>query len=164
MDNLQAAPLTINLANAALVAGTTTTYTTTVATLCAIAGKFATSLGAQTNTATPTLDAATGLAFVALAVSQACCLLWGVNNAGAIRVVQGPIVPTELGVTTTPGAFIQAPQFPAIPDDFCPIGYSIHRTSPTGSVFLPGTTAWAASGITSTFRNISTLPGRPQIA
>jgi hypothetical protein len=131
--------------------------------VCSIGGKFATALAAQTNTASPTTDATTGLAFVALTANQTCALVWGINAAGAIKLSQGPILPTEVGITTTAGNFLQAPGFPTLPDDFCPIGYQIVRTSPTGSSFTPGTTSWAASGITcSVIKNISTLPGRPQ--
>lgn len=165
MDRLQQAPLTLNHINAGLVAGTTSTYTTAAATSCSIDGKFATALAAQTNTASPTTDAVTGAAFVPLAANQCTVLLWGVNAAGAIKLAQGSIEATETGVTTTAGAFIRAPQFPSVPDDFCPIGYQLVRTSPTGSAFTAGTTAWAASGITcSVIKNISTLPARPQTA
>ena len=165
MDALASIPLTINLANAGLVAGTTSTYTTTVTTTCAINGKFATTLGVQTNTASPTTDATTGAAFVALAANQATVLVWGTNAAGAIKLAQGSIVATEVGVTTTVGGFITAPAFPSLPDDFCPIGYQLVRVSPTGAAFTAGTTQWAASGITcGVIKNVATLPGRPQIA
>ena len=165
MDALASIPLTINLANAGLVAGTTSTYTTTATTVCSIGGKFATSLTAQTNTASPTTDATTGAAFVALAANQCTVLVWGTNAAGAIKLAQGSIEATEVGVTTTVGAFIKAPQFPSLPDDFCPIGYQLVRVSPTGAAFTAGTTSWAASGITcSTIKNVCTLPGRPQTA
>lgn len=162
-QNIQGA--TVNLANAGFVLGTTSTYTTTATTVCAIQGAFATGLTAQTNTASPTTDATTGAAFVPLTANQATVLVWGVNAAGAIKLAQGSIVATETGVTTTAGAFIVAPQFPALPEDFCPIAYGLVRTSPTGSSFTAGTTSWAASGITcSTFKNIHTLPDRPKIA
>ena len=42
---------TINFVNAAMVAGTTSTYTTTVTTAGILNGKFVTTLAAQTNTA-----------------------------------------------------------------------------------------------------------------
>ena len=165
MDTLTQIPMTFNHVNAGLVAGTTSTYTTTATTVCSIGGKFATGLTAQTNTASPTTDVNTGTTFVALTANQATVLVWGVNAAGAIKLAQGSIVPTETGVTTTAGAFITLPSFPPIPDDFCPIGYQLVRTSPTGSAFTAGSTSWAASGITcSTIKNISTLPGRPQSA
>ena len=157
--------LTLNHVNAGLVAGTTTTYTTTATTVCSINGKFATGLTAQTNTATPTTDATTGAAFNAVLANNCCSLVYGVNAAGAIKLAQGPSVATATGVTTTVGAFIAAPQFPALPDDFCPIGYQNVRVSPTGATFTPGTTSWTASGITcSTIKNIAMLPDRPQIA
>ena len=165
MDTLTQIPMTFNHVNAGLVAGNTSTYTTTATTVCSIGGKFATGLAAQTNTASPTTDVNTGTTFVALTANQATVLVWGVNAAGAIKLAQGSIVPTETGVTTTAGAFITLPSFPSLPDDFCPIGYQLVRTSPTGSAFTPGTTSWAASGITcSTIKNISSLPGRPQSA
>lgn len=155
--------LTLNHVSAALVLGTTSTYTTTVTTTVSINGKFGTTLGAQTNTATPTTDASTLAAFVPLTANQATVIVFGVTAAGAIAMMQGSIVPTEIGVTTTAGAFINAPQFPAIPETVCPIAYCLVRTSPTGSAFTAGTTSWTASGITSsTAVNISQLPNRPQ--
>ena len=157
--------LTINLANAGFVAGTTSTYTTTVTTAFSINGKFGTTLGAQTNTASPTLDANTGVAFTPILANNCACLVWGTNLAGTIAVCQGPSVATAAGVTTTVGAFIAAPQFPSLPEDFCPMAYQIVRVSPTGSSFTTGVTNWTASGITCTvMKNISTLPDRPQIA
>ena len=161
----QLSGLTLNHAIAGLVAGTTSTYTTTATTVCSINGKFATGLTAQTNTATPTTDATTGAVFNAVLANNCCSLVYGVNAAGVIKLSQGPSVATAAGVTTTVGAFIAAPQFPALPDDFCPIGYQIVRVSPTGATFTPGTTNWTASGITcSTIKNIAMLPDRPQIA
>lgn len=162
MDNLNFRGMTLNLSNAGLAAGTTSTYTTTATTAHVINGLFGTTLAAQTNTASPTTDVNTGAAFVAQAANQACVYVWGVNAAGAIKVAQGSIEATQVGVTTTAGAFINTPQFPTLPDDFCPIGYCVVRTSPTGSAFTLGSTAWAASGITTTFKNVCTLPDRPQ--
>ena len=144
--------------------GTTRTYTTTVTTECVIDGVFGTTLGAQTNTASPTTDAATGAAFVALKDNQATVLVWGVNLAGAIQLCQGSIEDTEVGVTTTAGAFIKAPQFPNLPDDFCPIAYNLVRTAPSAADFTPGTSSWTATGITcSVAKQLSVLPARPRI-
>lgn len=164
MDRLTQTPLTINLVNAGFVAGATNTYTTSADTRCIINGKFATTLSSGNN-ASPTTDATTGLAFVPVPYNYATVLVWGTNAAGAVKCAQGTIVPTEAGVTTTVGAFKTAPQFPALPDDFCPCAYQLVRVAPTGSSFTAGTTQWAASGITcSTMQNIATLPDRPQIA
>lgn len=165
MDRLAARGLTQNMVSAAFVLGTTSTYTTTVTTECVINGKFGTTLGAQTNTASPTTDAATGAAFVPLTPNKATVLVWGVNAAGAIKLCQGSIEDTDVGVTTTVGAFRNPPQFPLLPDDFCPIAYNLVRTAPSASTFTPGTSSWTASGVTcSTAKNISVLPDRPQTA
>jgi hypothetical protein len=157
--------LTINLVSAGFVAGTTSTYTTTVTTSAAINGKPVTTLGAQTNTASPTTDANTGAAFNALQPNQCCSLVWGTNAAGAIKLCQGPILATLTGATTTVGGFLNAPQFPSMPDDFVAMAYTIIRTAPSAAAWTPGTGSWTASGVSaSTFQNVIELPTRPQIS
>jgi hypothetical protein len=154
---------TINFVSAAAVAGTTSTFTSTVTTAGIIAGKFVTTLGAQTNAATPTTDATTGAAFNALAPNQACTIVFGQNAAGTLKMAQGPIIATATGVTTTVGAIVNAPQFPALPNDFLPLAYTVVRTAPSASAWTPGTSSWTASGVSaSTFQNIGQLPARPQ--
>lgn len=155
--------VTQNMVSAAMVAGTTSTYTTTVTTTCVINGKFATTLAAQTNTASPTTDANTALAFNALAPNQTCTLVFGQNAAGAIKLCQGPIINTLVGVTTTVGALLNEPQFPGLPADFCPLAYTVVRTAPSAASWIPGTGSWTASGVSaSTFQNVCMLPNRPQ--
>jgi hypothetical protein len=161
-DNLNFAyGLTANLTPVTgLVAGTTSTYTTTVTTNAVINGKPTTTLGAQTNTASPTLDATTGVAFLPLAPNKCCSLVWGINLAGTIKLAQGPIIDTAIGVTTTVGALLRNPQFPALPDDFCPLGYTVVRTAPSAAAW---TGTWTASGVSaSTFQAVAQLPNRPQ--
>lgn len=154
---------TINFTNAAFVAGTTSTYTTTVTTAGVINGKFITTLAAQTNTASPTTDANTGLAFNALQPNQTCVLVWGTNLAGTIKLCQGPIISTLVGVTTTVGGLLNEPQFPSLPDDFVAMAYTVVRTAPSAAAWIPGTGSWTASGVSaSTFQNVATLPNRPQ--
>jgi hypothetical protein len=159
--------LTLNHLNTGAVAGTTNSFTTTAASVCSISGKFAVALAILTNSATtPTLDAVTGVAFPAILPNTAAAIVFGVNAAGTLVAVQGPATPTVTGVTTTVGAFIAGPQFPSIPDNFCPIAYTIARCAPslTTGVVL-GTTQWAAAGASfTTFQNVSTLPDRLQIA
>jgi hypothetical protein len=156
--------ITINLSPATgLVAGATSTYTTTATTNCVINGKPTTALTAQTAQPTPTTDATTGLAFNALAPNQCCSLVFGLNAAGAIRMSQGKIIGTNPGVTTTVGALLNDPAFPALPDDFCPLGYTVVRTAPSAAAWIPGTGAWTASGVSaSTFQPVAQLPNRPQ--
>ncbi len=167
MDYQAFVPITASFVDTGAVAGTTNTFTTTVASQCVIGGKFATQLAVLTNSATtPTTDANTGAAFPAILPNTAAAVVFGVNAAGTLVAVQGPAVDTETGVTTTVGAFKLAPQFPLLPDNFCPIAYTIVRVAPSGGTgFVLGTTSWAASSMScTTFKRISTLPARPQIA
>lgn len=157
--------ITINLANAGAVAGTTSTFTSTAATNCVIGGKFTTPLAPATNAASPTVDAATNLAFIPLTPNQACALVFGINAAGALQLCQGKPGPTNLGVTTTAGSLMNDPQFPGLPDNFCPLAYTIVRTAPAAAPWTPGVGSWTASGVTATpFQNVSWLPARPQAA
>tara|TARA_R110000868_G_scaffold198965_3_gene445551 strand:+ start:247 stop:744 length:498 start_codon:yes stop_codon:yes gene_type:complete len=163
MDRLTTRGLTLSLKASGLTKGTTSTYTTTATTEGFINGKHVTGLAAQTNTATPTTDVATGAAFVALTDNQATVLVIGQNLAGAIKMCQGTIEATEVGVTTTAGAFLKAPQFPSLPDDFMPLGYLLVRTAPSASDFTAGTSSWTATGITaSAVVEVAVLPDRPQ--
>jgi hypothetical protein len=157
--------ITINLVSTAMVAAATTTITTTVTSTCAINGKFAATFANGAGQATPTTDAATSKAFVAMQPNYCCAIVFGQTLAGALAMCQGPIIPTVTGVTTTVGAFILAPQFPDLPDDFCPLAYTIARTAPSAAAWTPGSSNWAASGVScTTFRNVAQLPNRPQVA
>lgn len=155
--------LTLCTVSPALVKGTNKSYTTTVTSAGLINGKFVTPLTAQTNQAVPTTDAATGAAFVTMTDNQACVYVMGQTAAGAIAACQGTIVSTEVGITTTAGAFVLAPQFPSLPDDFMTFGYCLVRTAPSASDWKFGTDNWAATGVTTTeFVQCGTLPDRPQ--
>jgi hypothetical protein len=159
--------MTLNLVSAGITSGAaaSATYTTTTTTAGLINGKFVTTLAPQTDAASPTTDANTGAAFNALSPNKTCVLVYGQTAAGAIRLVQGPIIDTFVGVTTTVGAFKEAPQFPGLPDNFLPLGYTLVRTAPAASPWTPGTSFWNASGVSNTaFQNIGVLPVRPQIA
>lgn len=155
--------ITMALTNSGAIAGTGSSFTSTASLLAVINGKFAVPLTAQTNAASPVLDANTGLAFLPVAPNQACALVWGINAAGALQLVQGRIIPINVGVTTTVGSLLVDPQFPGLPNDFCPVAYTIVRTAPSAAAWTPGTGAWAASGVSaSVFQNVSQLPNRPQ--
>lgn len=156
--------ITINLVNAGAVAGTTSTFTSTVTTAGLINAAFVTTLAPQTNAASPVLDWATGLAFNTLLPNQTCALVFGQTAAGVLKLCQGPIIPTVVGVTTTVGAFLVAPQFPGLPDNFLVLAYTIVRTAPSAANWLPGAGSWTASGVSATaFQNIGQLPNRPRI-
>ena len=165
--------LTINHTNAGVAFGTTSTITTTAATLASINGKFTTVFSAANNTAatSPTINAATGLAFAAMGANKATVIVVGVTAAGAIRLAQGSVEDTEVGVTTTKGAFKLAPQFPKLPVDFCPLAYGLVRTAPDAAAWTCGTSSWTASGLyvglngTTTMQQVNgTLPDRPATA
>lgn len=157
---------TMSFISTGLIKGTNKSYTTSVESNCVIGGKFAAALTApQTNQAVPTTDSATGAAFVAQTDNTACVYVMGLVAAGTIAACQGGIEETEVGITTTAGAFKNPPQFPQLPDDFCPLAYCIVRTAPSASNWTFGTDNWAATGVTTTqFVNVSVLPDRPQSA
>jgi hypothetical protein len=161
MGPLETAPQTANYTKAALVAGTTTTVTTTVTAHFTIKGKIYTKT-AITNGATPTIDAQTGLAFVPIPFpNNGCVFLWGLDASGAQKVTQGPIQALDAS-----GNFIVAPQFGPVPDTMCPLGYIVVKLGATAVAnWLFGTNNLSAvTGVTYTFVDIGTLPDRPQVA
>lgn len=163
MDQLNYRGITIGLNNCGLTKGTTSTYTTTATTEGMINGKYVTGLTAQTNTATPTTDANTGLAFPTLTDNQATVLVIGQKADSTIQMCQGSIEATQTGVTTTAGAFINSPQFPTLPLDFMVLGYLLVRTAPSASDWTAGSSSWTATGITaSAVVPCGVLPDRPQ--
>lgn len=149
--------MTLSVAAVGLVGGTTTTYTTTAATAGFIDGEFGTALAAQTNTATPTTDADTGAAFVALAASEACVFVFGVTAAGAIAVQQGPVVSMDSD-TNEPDFYLE---FPAVIDTVLPVGYGVIKNGSTGSAWTFGASNWTATGVIDTFSDVGVLPDRP---
>ena len=163
MEYLTTRGLTTGTIKTGLIKGTTSTYTTTVTSAGMINGKYVTGLTAQTNVATPTTDATSGVAFTALTDNKATVLVIGQKADSTIQMSQGSIEDTEVGVTTTAGAFIKAPQFPTLPDDFMVFGYLLVRTAPSASDFTAGTSNWTATGITaSAVVECGILPSRPQ--
>lgn len=172
-NDLSNTPLTINPTNLGCAFGTTSTITTTADSACSINGKFCTVHSSANNEAatSPTINAATGAVFTSMGQNKATVIVVGINDAGEVRLARGSVEDTEVGVTTTKGAFKLAPQFPVLPDDFCPIGYGLVRTAPDAAAWTCGTSSWTASGIytglngTTTMQNVNgTLPDRPQIA
>lgn len=155
-DAMRAA--TICVSKAGLTAGTTTSYTTAAAASGSIAGKFATALAAQTNTATPTTDF-NGDAFTALAASRGCIFVYSIIAAGTIAIHQGPVQVLDGG-----NLFDIAPEFPAIDfETYLPFGYVVVKNASTGSAWTYGASNWTSTGLTDTYHDVSTLPRRPQI-
>lgn len=156
--------LTLSMVNAGIVAGTTSTYSVTTASKGIINGKWVTAVSSGSNVASPTTDVNTGEAFVAINDNEASVFVLGQNAAGTVQVAQGSIEKTQVGVTTTAGDFIQAPQFPMLPDDFMPLAYILIRAAPSASAWTFGSSAFDATGITDAWVDIACLPDRPQIS
>jgi len=162
MDALTQIPLTLAVSKAGLTAGTTTTYTTANTVNFAVQGKAFTR-AAATNVATPTLDVTTGVAFLPVSANQGCVFVfsWDTTSTPVLRVSQGPINALDTG-----GLFVNAPNFPMVPDTVCPFGYLVFR----GGSTLVGTWTFgtnnlsSVTGATYTFVDVLTLPGRPQVA
>ena len=159
MDALTSVPQTICTTKAGTSAGTTTTLTTANTQLFCLIGK-AFSKAAAANEATPTLDSATGVAFVGITANNGAVIVFCRDSAGALRAVQGPVSALDVG-----GNFTMAAQYGAIPDTLCPFAYLVVKVGNTGSTWTLGTSNLSgATGVTYSFVDLMTLPGRVQVA
>lgn len=143
-------------AKVGLTAGTTTTYTTGVATDFVINGVFGTQFATKTNQATPTTDVNTGAAFTALAANEGAVYVFGTDSSGAVKVAGSKSYALD-----SSGEFKVRPQFPPIPETMCPFGYFVILNGSTGSAWTLGSSNWTAAGITDTTTNCAVLPNRP---
>lgn len=160
MDNLAVGPVTVCSTKAGMAAGTTSTLTTASTQLFSLKGKAFSKAGTS-NEATPTTDAATGAAFVAVAANKGSVYTICRDSAGALKVVQGTI--TDL---TSQGTFIVAPQFGPVPDTLCPIGYIVVKVAAGGAAWTFGTSNLTGppANTTITYVDCFTMPERPQVA
>lgn len=136
--------------------GAVTTYDTTVTISYMINGQMLTKTAVTTG-ASPTTDANTGAAFVALQPLKACVFVWLLNAAGTVKVAQGPIV----SVDPDSGLRKQHPDFPAIPDGHVAFAYHIIQTAANSSAWTFGVSNWNATGVTKLIVNVGILPSRP---
>lgn len=144
---------------AGFAAGTTTTTTTANTTIYSLAGK-AYSAAAASNAATPTTDALTGAAFVGVAANKGSIFAFCRDAAGNIKVVQGDVKSLDVS-----GNFIDAPQFPIIPDTLACYAYLVIKCGSTASTWTMGSSNMSgATGVTYAFVDVLTLPVRPQVA
>lgn len=165
MDALSQIPLTMAVGKAGLAAGTTTTITVGTTTVYAIKGK-AYSKSSVSNAATPTTDATTGSAFVAVPANYGCVFVVGVDSSQAIKVSQGPLQALDGAADGANAKFLLAPQFPIVPDTVCPLGYIVTKVGNSGSAWTFGSSNLAGppSNVLHTFVDVLTLPDRPQVA
>lgn len=152
-------------ASANIVRGGAATTVTSQNTTFAIAGKLYYAASATIGTATPTTDAVTGVAFKPLLPKSACAYVYCLTAAGALRLVQGPVVPNACD---DDGTIRIPPSFPVIPSDLCPLSYVIASASAAASStgWLIGTNNFTGvTGVTvSTAVDVAGMPPSPQTA
>jgi hypothetical protein len=164
MDQLSQIPFTLCAIKVALTAtGAATTVGSTGTVHYCIKGKAYTT-SAASSSATPTTDATTAAAFVAVPINYGCVYVLGLDGssatfATALKVSQGALVALD-----SAGSFVLAPQFPAFPDTVCPVAYIVVKNGATGSAWTFGTSNWNATGITLGIQDVMTLTGRPQVS
>lgn len=165
MEQLVARGLTMCLGKATIAAGTTSTLSSTGTLAFSIEGK-AYSHAALSNTATPTTDITTGAAFVPVTASKGCVFVVGYNANGDLKCAQGALVDLTTDADGANAKFQTPPQFPALPEDFCPIGYILTKVGASGSTWTFGTSNLAGppSNVLHTFVDVTTLPTRPQVS
>lgn len=157
LDNAHSGTLNLSYAGVTCVASNKTT-TTSGASVVAVEGRLYT-LAAATGATTPVVDITTGAAFTALAASQACLLVFGVDvstpASPALGLAQGAVVAAVVGSELP---------WPILPKTFCPIAYVQVKTGSTLSgTWTPGTSNWTGvtGETTGTPVNIFSVPPRP---
>jgi hypothetical protein len=140
------------------ISGAATTYTTGNAQVAALGGK-AIAKAAVSGGTTPTTDGVTGSAMT-LTAGYGTVLLWCLDSSGTVKLVKGT---TE--ALDSSGNFVNAPQFPALPDTLVPFAYTVHKAGSTLSgTFTVGSSNWNTTGMTHTVVDILAVPTRPQIS
>jgi len=163
MDALSQVPLTLATTSGAFTGtssfGGNTTYATTNTINFAIKGVFATAKTAVTGGTTPTTDGNTAAA-ITLTANYGTVVVWGMNSSGTVSVYKGSTEALDVS-----GNFINAPQFPAIPDTICPFAYHVIKAGATTSgTWTFGSSNWNATGLTHSAKDLLTLPQRPVVA
>lgn len=161
--------------DAALAAGTTTTLTLGVAPYYCINGKAYTQ-ATTTNVQPSTTDITTGATLAGIPAGYGAVIVVGATSSESttLRMAQGPV--QALGANTSayhPGSFAVNPQFPPLPDDFCPFGYVVVKVATdytSGASYVFGSSNTTATGAqnsaatahANTFVSVMSLPERPQ--
>lgn len=177
MNAAQYAGMTLCNLDAALAAGTTTTLTLGVAPYYCINGKAYTQ-ATTTNVQPSTTDLITGATLAGIPAGYGAVIVIGATSSESttLRMAQGPLVPLGANTTTyTPGSFAANPQFPNMPDDFCPFGYVVVKVATdytAGASYVFGSSNTTATGAknsaatahSNTFTSVMALPDRPVAA
>jgi len=177
MNNpLDVAGLTMAFASAGVTMGTTTTVTIGAAAPFCINGKAYVTVAANNTAVTSMLDPNTGIAPVGVGAQKGCIFLALATSAGTVatlRFVQSEIVDLEAdSAAYTAGAFKTNPEWPSVPEGYCPIGYFVVKVASdytAGAKHVFGTTSVATGAMNSaatayaiTATSICALPARPQ--
>jgi len=167
--------LTFASLDCALAAGSTTTLTLGAAPYYSIDGKAYTQ--GSTSAVQPSLiDLNTSVNMAGIPPGYGTVIVVGATatESTTLRMVQGEL--NQLGPNASafhPGDFMTAPEFPILPDNFCPFGYVIVKVATdytVGAKYVFGsnnTTATGAQGAAATahantFTSVMALPSRPQ--
>lgn len=167
MESVDLQGVNMNFRRGGLQAGTTNTFTTTVDLHYAIKGQVY-SVAASSNTAPPVTDALTGLPFVPLAPSKACCFVFCADGSGLLsvstKVIQGTIVDLTNETDGTDANYVSAlSQWPAVPDTLTVFGWVIVKVGAGGAPWTFGVSNFSSVANTLvTFTNGSVLPDRPR--
>lgn len=159
----------------ALAGGATTTLTLGVAPYYCIDGKAYTQ-GATSAVQPSIVDLNTGVTLAGIPAGHGAVILVGATSSESttLRMVQGKTQALYANASAyTPGAFVVTPQFPNIPDDFCPFGYVVVKVATdytagasyvfgSSDVTVTGSQNSAATAHANTFVSVMTMPSRPQ--
>lgn len=157
MDNLMQPLGNFCTTSGTLVAGTTTTITTSTTINYSING-IAYIKTAITNGATPTTDWPNGNAFRGIVANQGTVIVLALDSGGTVRAGQGDIEALD-----SQGAFVTLPQFPRLGDLVAPFGMIILKAASnlSGTWTFGSSNLSSVTGMTYTFKNLMTLPARP---
>lgn len=175
MNAPQMAGATFCHADAALAAGSTTTLSLGVAPYYCINGKAYTQ-AAVSNVQPSLVDLNTGDNVDGIPAGYGAVVVIGATSSESttLRMVQGPLAPLNANSAAyTPGTFVDKPQFPSLPDNFCPFGYALVRVATdytSGAEYVFGSSNTTATGAqnsaatahANTFVSLMTMPDRPQ--
>lgn len=122
------------------LSGAATTFSTSAVQVI-MDGEFLAPVAAVAGGATPTTDAATGLA-LSVAPGRARGFLFCFNSAGAVRVLQSNSVAFN-------GVDVEGVEYPQPPTGFAPFAAVAIGVSPAnGSAFNVGVSNWNTAGVT----------------
>lgn len=169
------AGLTMIPLDTGLTNGSTTTLTLGAVGPYCIRGKAYTQ--AAVSAVQPSLvDLNTGETIAGIPAGYGACILVGATSSESttLRMCQGEVQALDANTAAyTPGAFINPPQFPTMPENFCPFGYVIVKVATdytSGASYVFGSSNTTATGAqnsastahANTFVSIMALPDRPQ--